>query len=143
MTRWAEGGFFATAARRSQDTYMNERRLHRSSNCTEALHHQLDACRRDGNIDALVISDDEGLTLAASGDRFACDEIAARTALVGRRIAEFSGTLLGHDQAWDVQMKRIEIAGAELMVCAVGGSDAMRQRQIERSAAGAVRILTA
>ncbi|MBK7535465.1 MAG: hypothetical protein IPI49_08870 [Myxococcales bacterium] len=120
---------------------MTERRRNRSENSSEALHHQLEACCHDGAIEAMVIADDEGLTLASCGDPYACDEIAARTAVAGRRVAEFAGTLLGHAQAWDVQMKRIAVGGAELLVCAVGGSELMRQRQIERSAAGASRIL--
>ncbi len=120
---------------------MNERRRQRSASPSEALHLQLDACCHDGSIEAMVIADDEGLPLASFGDPAACDEIAARTAQVGRRVAEFSGTLLGHGQAWDVQMKRISVPGGELLVCAVGGSAAMRQRQVERSAAGAARIL--
>jgi hypothetical protein len=120
---------------------MNERRQQRSCNTTEALHYQLEACCRDGHIEAMVIADDEGLPLAASGDPYACDEIAARTAVIGHRVAEFSGTLLGYAQAWDVQMKRIAVGQAELLVCVVGGSATMRQRQIERGAAGALRIL--
>jgi hypothetical protein len=121
---------------------MIERRQQRSCNTSAALHHQLDACCRDGLIEAMVIADDEGLALATFGDPSACDEIAARSAQVGRRVAEFSGTLLGHGQAWDIQMKRIAVEGGELLVCAVGGSASMRQRQVERTAAGAVRILS-
>ncbi|MEZ4363086.1 MAG: hypothetical protein R3B48_23095 [Kofleriaceae bacterium] len=122
---------------------MNERRRQRSTFTSEALNLQLDACCRDGEIEAMVISDDEGLTLAACGDLAACEEIAAHTAHVGRRVAEFSGTLLGQGQHWDVQMKRIHVEGGELLVCAVGGTSAMRQRQVERSASGARRILQA
>ncbi len=120
---------------------MNERRRHRSELPSEALHLQLDACCHDGSVDAMVIADEEGLPLASYGDQQACDEIAARSAQVGRRVAEFSGTLLGHDHAWDVQVKRVTVSGGELLVCAVGGSAAMRQRQVERSAAGVQRIL--
>ncbi len=120
---------------------MIERRRTRSENSSEALHLQLAACCRDSDVEAMVIADDEGLTLATSGDAEACDEVAARTAVAGRRVTEFAGTLLGHAQAWDVQMKRISVAGSELLVCAVGGSAAARRNQIERSAAGATRIL--
>jgi hypothetical protein len=123
-------------------SYMNERRRTRSELPSEALLLQLDACRRDSNVEAMVIADDEGLALASCGDQDACEEIAARSAQVGRRVAEFSGTLLGQDQAWDLQMKRISVPGGELLICAVGGTAAMRQRQVERSAAGAARILT-
>jgi hypothetical protein len=122
-------------------SYMNERRRHRSSSPSEALHLQLDACCQDGQVEAMVIADEEGLPLASYGNAEACDEIAARSAQVGRRVAEFSGTLLGSGQKWDLQMKRISVPGGELLVCAVGGSAAMRQRQVERSAAGAARIL--
>jgi hypothetical protein len=120
---------------------MIERRRNRSENSSEALLLQLEACCRDSDVEAMVIADDEGLPLASTGAPYACDEIAARTAVAGRRVAEFQGTLLGHAQAWDVQMKRISVAGSDLLVCAVGGSAAMRQRQIDRSAAGCARIL--
>lgn len=122
-------------------SYMNERRRTRSELPSEALHLQLDACRRDSNVEAMVIADEEGLPLASCGDQDACDEIAARSAQVGRRVSEFSGTLLGQDKSWDLQMKRIAVPGGELLVCAVGGTAAMRLRQVERSAAGAARIL--
>lgn len=120
---------------------MNERRRNRSENSSEALQFQLEACCRDSDVTAMVVADDEGLPLASTGDPYACDEIAARTAVAGRRVSEFSGTLLGHAEAWEVQMKRISVSGTDLLVCAVGGSAAMRQRQLERSAAGVARIL--
>ena len=63
--------------------------------------------------------------------------------LVGPRIKEFNGTLLGAGHRWDVQMVKVEIDGSELLVCAVGGTADARRRQISRGAAGAVRILAA
>jgi hypothetical protein len=122
-------------------SYMNERRRQRSSSPSEALHLQLDACCQDGQVEAMVIADDEGFALASYGNAEACEEIAARSAQVGRRVAEFSGTLLGYAQKWDLQLKRITVPGGDLLVCAVGGSAATRQRQVDRSAAGAARIL--
>jgi hypothetical protein len=120
-----------------------ERRRRRGTTVTQSLRFQLAACCEDGRIDAMVVADGNGLTLAASGDAYACDEVAARMVLVGPRIHEFNGVLLGPGHRWDVQMKKIEFQGSELLVCAVGGTAEARQRQIARGAEGAMRILAA
>ena len=66
---------------------------------TQALSYQLDECCKDGEIQAMVVADGDGLPLAAAGDTYACDEVAARMVLVGPRISEFDGTLLGDGHA--------------------------------------------
>ena len=119
-----------------------ERRRRRAETLTLALSYQLDDCCRDGGIQAMVIADGDGLPLAAAGDVYACDEVAARMVLVGPRIRSFDGTLFGGGCRWDVQMTKVAVDGSELLVCAVGGSAAQRTRQIARGAAGAMRILT-
>ncbi len=91
----------------------------------------------------MVVADGDGLPLASSGDTYACDEVAARMVLVGARIKEFNGTLLGVGHKWDVQMMKVDIDGSELLVCVVGGTADSRKRQLTRGAAGAVRILAA
>ena len=121
----------------------HERRHQRTDQTTQALRYQLAACCADGAIEAMVVADGDGLSLADSGDRFACEEIAARMVLVGPRIREFSGTLLDGGHRWDVQMTKVNIDGTELLVCAVGGSAEARRTQIARGAAGALRILAA
>jgi len=120
-----------------------ERRHRRAQSVTLALSYQLDQCCKDGSIQAMVVADGDGLPLAAAGDSFACDEVAARMVLVGSRICEFNGTLLGGGVRWDVQMKKVMVDGSELLVCAVGGSAEQRKKQIARGAEGAVRILAA
>jgi hypothetical protein len=120
-----------------------ERRRRRGTTVTQSLRYQLEACCEDSGITAMVVADGDGLPLASSGDAYACDEVAARMVLAGRRVREFNGVLLGAGHRWDVQMKKIELEGTELLVCAVGGSADARQRQIARGAAGAARILTA
>jgi len=120
------------------------RRLERASaSVTQSLKYQLAACCEDGRIEAMVVADGDGLPLASSGDTFACDEVAARMVLVGSRIKEFNGTLLGVGHRWDVQMVKVDVEGSELLVCAVGGTADARRRQITRGAEGAVRILAA
>jgi hypothetical protein len=121
----------------------NERRRRRAETVSQALTYQLAACCEDGRIDAMVVADGDGLPLASSGDMYACDEVAARMVLVGPRIREFNGTLIGAGHLWQVQMKKVEIDGSELLVCAVGGTPEARKRQIARGAEGALRILAA
>lgn len=120
---------------------MKERRRRRADTVTLALTYQLDDCCKDGQIQAMVVADGDGLPLASSGDAYACDEVAARMVLVGPKIRTFDGTLLGQGARWDVQMTKVAIDGSELLVCAVGGSSAQRKKQIARGAAGALRIL--
>lgn len=120
-----------------------ERRLRRAATTTQALQFQLDQCCKDGEMEAMVVADRDGLPLAAAGDSYACDEVAARMVLVGPRISAFDGTLLGDRGPWDVQMMKVRIDGSELLVCAVGGTPAARKKQIARGSAGALRILAA
>ena len=120
---------------------LRERRRRRSIDPTLALTYQLAACCDEGKIDAMVVADGDGLPLASSGDDYVCDEIAGRMVLVGARIRDFTGTLLGPGARWDVQMTKIDVDGSELLVCAVGGSPDARRRQISRGAEGARRIL--
>ena len=120
-----------------------ERRLRRATTITEALNYQLDACCKDGAIQAMVLADSDGLALAISGDRYACDEVAARAVLIGTKVKAWDGALLGAGKRWDVEMKKVKIDNSELLVCAVGGSPAERKKQIARGAQGALRILAA
>lgn len=120
-----------------------ERRRRRAHTITLALTYQLDDCCRDGKIQAMVVADGDGLPLAAAGDTYACDEVAARIVLVGPRIKSFDGTLLGGGSRWDVQMTKVKVDGSELLVCAVGGTPDQRKKQMTRGAAGAMRILAA
>jgi hypothetical protein len=136
--------FFAPAQRVVDDCNMRKERRHRrATNVTKALTYQLDDCCRDGSIEAMVVANEDGLPLAAAGDNYACDEVAARMVHVGPRIKEFNGTLLGAGTRWDVQMTKVWIDGSELLVCAVGGTPEQRKKQIARGAAGALRILNA
>ena len=120
-----------------------ERRTRRAETITLALSYQLDDCCRDGGIQAMVVADGDGLPLAAAGDVYACDEVAAKMVHVGQRIREFNGTVLGPGTRWDVQMTKLEVDGSELLVCVVGGTPEQRKKQIARGASGAMRILAA
>lgn len=136
--------FFAPAQRKADHCSMRKERRHRrATNVTKALTYQLDDCCKEGAIEAMVVANEDGLPLAAAGDTYACDEVAARMVHVGPRIKEFNGTLLEGGCRWDVQMTKVWIDGSELLVCAVGGTAEQRKKQIARGAAGALRILNA
>jgi hypothetical protein len=121
----------------------NERRRRRTDLITQALTYQLLSCCEDGAMQAMVLADADGLPLASSGDRQACDEVAASMVHIAARAPAFRGTLLGAGQRWDVEMARIVVDGAPLVVCAVGGSAEQRARQVARGARGSLRILGA
>lgn len=120
-----------------------ERRHRRSRNTTKALYYQLDACRADANLEAVVLSDEDGLCLASAGDRETCDEIAANLPFVGSKAPDFEGVLFSPRKAWKVGVRRFEVLGTELYLCVAGGRGESRTTQLARSMGGIARILQA
>jgi hypothetical protein len=117
-----------------------ERRHNRSANTTRALCYQLNSSLRSADLTGFVLTDDGGMCLAAAGDSLACDEIAAHLPLMGRKVGEFEGILFGPGTQWDVQMRRFEVEGTDLYLCAIGESEA-RNDQMQQSLDGVARIL--
>lgn len=125
-------------------TYMShptERRQRRSDDPQVALAYQLETCCHQGGLDALILADEDGFCVAASGDPDACAEIAAQLGILGRKTEQFTGVLLGPDRRWDVDMRRFDIEGAGLYMCAVGGPPRSASDSLGRSIGGAARIL--
>jgi hypothetical protein len=137
--------FLARRAAGRDDSRMRtqERRRRRSDLITQALTYQMLACCEDGRMHAMVVADEDGLPLAASGDTQDCDEIAASMARVAARTDQFAGTLYRGGRHWDVQMTKVSVDGSALVVCGVGGSAEQRWRQVARGAQGTLRILGA
>ena len=121
----------------------SDRRRRRSADPCAALHFQLAACCEDGEVAAMAVADDDGVPLALAGRMDACREVASKMAAVAPRIRELECTVLGSAGRWDVSMKKVAIAGGEVLVCAVGGTAESRRRLISRTGAGAQRILAA
>ena len=61
-----------------------ERRAHRSGESPLALRFQLESTRHRGNLEALVLCNDEGLPLASAGEGAVCAELAAVAPFLGR-----------------------------------------------------------
>ena len=102
---------------------------------------QLDACRDDGGVEAMVIFDEQGLRLAASGHAATCEEVAATLPLIGRKLDYFEGEVTSPEGSWDLAMRRFAVDGGSLFVCAVGGRTRDRSRKLLRSMGCASRLL--
>ncbi len=104
----------------------------RSSDPLVALHYQLAFSRREGGLDAVVVADDSGVVVAASGGWAACEELAAYAPLLVRgdhagRGSTSTGRLAEIGAHADVQA--IDVDGQTVLLCARG----------ERAKAGAMR----
>jgi hypothetical protein len=121
-------------------THAGNRRRRRTPEPSIALHYQLAACCDTGEVVAMAMADDDGVPLAMAGELGACRDVAGKMIAVAPRIREVECTVLGDGAHWDVSMKKIMTGSGEIVVCAVGGSAEARQRQIQRTTAGAQRI---
>ncbi len=119
-----------------------ERRRKRSSDPNQAISFQLETCRKAAGLDAMILVDDHGLCIAASGHAPACEEFAARVSVMNREERGFEGEVWTDNERWRVHVRRFHIDGMELSLCAVGGMDDGRAHQVERSLRGVRRILT-
>lgn len=123
-----------------------ERRRRRSNDPSQAIRHQLDACRQKAGLDAMILADRDGLCIAFSGPAMACEEFAARVSILSmphRSISGFDVELWTEDDRWDVYVRRFDVDGFELCLCAVGGLAGERAAEVERSLRGVQRILAA
>lgn len=120
-----------------------ERRRRRSDDPGQAIRYQLDACRQEAGLDAMILADRDGLCIAVSGPAAACEEFAARVSVMHREAHDFDGELWTQDDRWDVHVRRFDVGGIELCLCAVGGIAGERAAEVERSLRGVTRILAA
>ncbi len=148
-------------------TLTYDRRRRRSDDVSDALFYQLDACRSDAGLAAMILADWDGLCIAASAPQGDVDELAARAAMFGRRAEvrdtadsagdcvdpgaevgadpnaeiDIDGELWTDSDRLPVHVRRFALGDTDLCLCAVGGSTGDRTQQIERSLMGVRRIL--
>lgn len=120
-----------------------ERRQRRATDMSNAITYQLDACARAAALEAMLVSDENGLCLAATGARDACEELAAELPIIGRKTREFEGVLLAAGGGRRVTVQRFHVGPDELYLCAVGGDERRIPAQMARSISGLSRILMA
>jgi hypothetical protein len=130
----------------------SERRSRRTDCLAQALRFQLDACREDEGLAAIVVSDELGFCVAHSGGGGAHDELAAQLPMLAdpvRRWRSADGDEPLPPSPEPLVVTTFSIPGATLHACAVGtpqtgdaGKDgAARPAVLERVARGFTRML--
>jgi hypothetical protein len=149
-------GFLASRPTKTYIAYManqgglSERRRRRSGCLADALRLQLEACREDEGLAAIVVSDELGFCVAHSGGDGSHDELAARLPMLAdparrRFVAEDGGGL--HPPLAGLAVTTFSIAGDKLHACAVKEPDAAAETSaggaevLARVASGFTRLL--
>ena len=119
---------------------IEDRRHRRSTEPQVALRYQLEYTRERGGIEALVLADERGLVVVASGDQAICAELGAIAPLM-------CNTVLGMPmppllRGADVAVRRTEVFGQSLFLASIGGGVA-RDALLSHSVEGLHRILSA
>src|SRR4051812_29057751 len=121
------GGTMASENERVREGLPFERRHRRSGCLADALRLQLDACREDEGLAAIVVSDELGFCVAHSGGDGSHDELAAWLPMLADpaqrgSIDEDDGGL--HPPRAALSVTTFSIADGRLHACAVKGPDA-------------------
>jgi hypothetical protein len=118
-----------------------ERRQKRSVDPLVALHYQLSYARQDGKLEAIVVADGSGVMVAGAGAWATCEELAAYAPLFAEAPNALSSSAASRVESLrrQVDVKRLEVDGQEVLLCARGG--AMRSAFLDHAACGVARIL--
>jgi hypothetical protein len=140
----------ATGNERVQEGRPSERRHRRSGCLADALRLQLEACREDEGLAAIVVSDELGFCVAHSGGDGSHDELAARLPMLAdparRRLLDDDDGELQPPRA-ALAVTTFSIAGARLHACAVTEPDGATETSaggaevLARVAGGFTRLL--
>jgi hypothetical protein len=140
----------ASGNKRLKEGRLSERRNRRSGCLADALRLQLEACREDEGLAAIVVSDELGFCVAHSGGDGNHDELAAQLPMLAdparRRLLDDDGEGLQPAHA-DLAVATFSIPGARLHACAVKEPDATTETSaggaevLARVASGFTRLL--
>jgi len=116
-----------------------ERRVRRSTHRDLALGYQLEHVRDRGRLEAVVLADDDGLSLATAGDPAVCRELAAYAPLWAKSImgVPLPPLLRGAE----IAVRVVHVHGQALYMATVGGGVA-RDALLSHSLSGVQRILS-
>ena len=127
----------------------HERRRNRSKYPAIALHYQLRYCAEFYGIDAMTLADSRGMVVASSEQSEVDEVIAAYAPMIcsqqrhpaqGRAMAALRRAIPGESRRFSV--RRVEVEGEELYLCAVGDRGIDKDRAVRRAARGTARILS-
>ena len=135
---------------RAKEGRLSERRKRRSGCLADALRLQLEACREDEGLAAIVVSDELGFRVAHSGGDGGHDDLAARLPMLANPAQHRS--LDDDDEGIQparatLAITTFSIAGAKLHACAVKEPDAATETSaggaeiLARVASGFTRLL--
>jgi hypothetical protein len=131
------------------DPKEQDRRRKRSRDPLVALHYQLAQTRQDGELDAIVVSDDSGIVVAGAGAWAVCEELAAHAPLLVQGVWNEPGLARVSrlaELAAQVDVKEVSVDGQTVLLCARAGAGRKKRvsaSAMEHAARGVVRILTA
>ncbi|MGE0788274.1 MAG: hypothetical protein AB7S26_21555 [Sandaracinaceae bacterium] len=117
-----------------------ERRNRRSTNKELALGFQLAHVRDRARLEALVLADDDGLSLSTAGDPGVCRELAAIAPLWAKSILGIP--LPPMLRGAEIAVRLVRVHGQSLYLASVGGGVA-RDALLAHSLNGVQRILAA
>jgi hypothetical protein len=140
----------ASENQRVKEGRMSERRNRRSGCLADALRLQLEACREDEGLAAIVVSDELGFCVAHSGGDGSHDELAARLPMLADPAQR--GSFYDDDEGLEpargaLTVTTFSIEGARLHACAVKEPDAATETSasgdevLARVASGFTRLL--
>lgn len=119
-----------------------DRRGSRSLDPLVALARLFESARRRAGLDAIVLADEAGITIAGAGSASACDDLAARAALVASRGPANDTVPCRLDVlARAMEVRRLRIDGIEVLLCAEGAPSASGT-ELSGAASGCQRILS-
>ena len=116
-----------------------ERRSRRSSHREIALGFQLEHVRDRAKLEALVLTDDDGLAVSMAGDAAVCRELAAIAPLWAKSILGIPLPPLLRGA--EVAVRIVHVHGQPLYLASVGGGVA-RDALLSHSLSGVRRILS-
>lgn len=118
-----------------------ERRRARSDDPLRALSHLLESTRARAGLDAVVLADDLGLTVAGGGAASLCDALSAEAALVwAGRPANDTVPCRLDVLTRTARVRRLTIDGVELLLCGEGSLSPSEQ-DLASAIEGCRRIL--
>lgn len=116
-----------------------ERRRQRSNHAGEALELALTCAARRGQLDAVLVVDEQGMLVAKSETDLDLTMLAAVTPIVGRGKA--IPRVRRGGESLEMSVDTLELLGEVLYVAALGGTHRTRAREVAGSKAAARRIM--
>ncbi len=117
-----------------------ERRVNRSDECSTALRFQLESTLKRGDLEAVSLSNSEGLLVAWAGEDELCEELAAMAPIMAH--CPSGSLMVSGIEGEQVSVRAIDCFGQQLYLASLGG-DVASDSLLNHSARGIHRILTA